>query len=122
MRLGLESKERQYHAESCRPTDRRMCEKLYQLLAVGRWFPPGTPGSSTRKLISSSFHRLDMNLAVAEALNPPPPKKKAVLTKFQQNEQVMQNLKPTDGRTLVEASWGDSYWGGGAVSVSHQLT
>ena len=32
-------------------------------------FPPGTPVSSTRKLISSSFHRLDMTLAVAEALN-----------------------------------------------------
>ena len=28
------------------------------------------PVSSTRKLISSSFHRLDMTLAVAEALNP----------------------------------------------------
>ena len=42
-----------------------------KLLAVGRWFPPGTPVSSTRKLISSSsFHRLDMTLAVAEALPP----------------------------------------------------
>ena len=49
----------------------RMCEKFHQLLAVGRWFPPGTPVSSTRKLISSSsFHRLDMTLAIAEALNP----------------------------------------------------
>ena len=48
----------------------RMCEKFHQLLAVGRWFPPGAPVSSTRKLISSSFHRLDMTLAVAEALNP----------------------------------------------------
>ena len=47
-----------------------MCEKCHQLLAVGRWFPPGTLVSSTRKLISSSFHRLDMTLAVAEALNP----------------------------------------------------
>ena len=48
-----------------------MCEKFRQLLATGRWFPPGTPVSSTRKLISSSsFHRLDMTLAVAEALNP----------------------------------------------------
>ena len=27
---------------------------------------PGAPVSSTRKLISSSFHRLDMTLAVAE--------------------------------------------------------
>ena len=27
----------------------RMCEKFLQLLAVGRWFPPGTPVSSTRK-------------------------------------------------------------------------
>ena len=43
---------------------------FHQLLAVGRWFPPGAPVSSTRKLISSSFHRLDMTLAVAEALNP----------------------------------------------------
>ena len=44
---------------------------LIGLSAVGRWFPPGTPVSSTRKLISSSsFHRLDMTLAVAEALNP----------------------------------------------------
>ena len=52
----------------------RMYEKFHQLLAVGRWFPPGTPVSSTRKLISSSFHRLDMTLAVAEALNPNKPK------------------------------------------------
>ena len=53
----------------------RMCEKFHQLLAVGRWFPPGTPVSSTRKLISSSsFHRLDiMTLAIAEALNPNKP-------------------------------------------------
>ena len=36
-------------------------------------FPPGTPVSSTRKLISSSFHCLDMTLAVAEALNPNKP-------------------------------------------------
>ena len=49
-----------------------MCEKFLQLLAVGRWFPPGTPVSSTRKLISS-FHRLDMTMAVAEALNPNKP-------------------------------------------------
>ena len=48
----------------------RMCEKFHQLLAVGRWFPPGIPVSSTRKIISSSsFYRLDMTLAVAEALN-----------------------------------------------------
>ena len=47
-----------------------MCEKFHQLLAVGRWFPPGTPVSSTRKLISSSFYRLDMTLAVAKALTP----------------------------------------------------
>ena len=48
--------------------------KFHQLLAVGRWFPPGTPVSSTSKLTSSSFHRLDMTLAVAEALNPNKPK------------------------------------------------
>ena len=52
----------------------RVCEKFHQLLGVGRWFPPGTPVSSTRKLISSSsFHRLDMTLAVAKALNPSKP-------------------------------------------------
>ena len=52
----------------------RMCEKFHQFLAVGRWFPPGTPVSSTRKLISpSSFNILDMTLAVAEALNPNKP-------------------------------------------------
>ena len=52
----------------------RMCEKFHQLLAVDRWFPPGTPVSSTRKLISSSsFRRLDMTLAVAEALAPNKP-------------------------------------------------
>ena len=52
-----------------------MCEKFHQLLAVGRWFPPGTPVSSTRKkrISSSPFYRLDMTLAVAEALNPNKP-------------------------------------------------
>ena len=48
-----------------------------ELLSPGTesvWSPPGTPVSSTRKLISSSsFHRLDMTLAVAEALNPNKP-------------------------------------------------
>ena len=54
-----------------------VCERFRQLLAVGRWFPPVTLVSSTRKLISSSlFHRLDMTLAVAEALTPPPPHQK----------------------------------------------
>ena len=44
---------------------------LADRLSPGRWFPPGTPVSSTRQLISSSsFHRLDMTLAVAEALTP----------------------------------------------------
>ena len=57
-------------------------KKFHQLLAVGRWFPPGTPVSSTRKLISSSFHRLDMTLAVAEALNPNKPKPGCVLHSY----------------------------------------
>ena len=50
---------------------------IYQLLAVGRWGGggPGTPVSSNRKTeFSSSFHRLDMTLAVAEALTPNKPK------------------------------------------------
>ena len=51
-----------------------MCDKFHQLLAVGRWFPPGTPVSSIRKQISSSsVQRLDMTLAVAEALSPNKP-------------------------------------------------
>ena len=65
-----------------RTGQRRMCEKFHQLLAVGRWFPPGTPVSSTiKKLISSSssFHRLDMTLAVAEALNPNKPNHRQTL-------------------------------------------
>ena len=53
-----------------------MCEMFRQLLAVGRRFPRGTLVFSTRELISSSsFHRLDMTLAVAEALNPNKQKK-----------------------------------------------
>ena len=40
------------------------------------------PVSSTRKLISSSsFHRLDMTLAVAEALNPNKPEMKCSFRK-----------------------------------------
>ena len=51
-----------------------MCETFRQLIAADRWFPPGTPVSSTRKLISSSsFHRLAMTLAAAEALTPNTP-------------------------------------------------
>ena len=40
------------------------------LMSSSSPFSPGTLVSSSRKLISSSFHRLDMTLAVAEALNP----------------------------------------------------
>ena len=61
------------------PIHYKLIEKFHQLLAVGRWFPPGTPVSSTRKLISSSFHRLDMTLAVAEALNPNKPNYKLIM-------------------------------------------
>ena len=48
---------------------------LRQLLAVCLWFPPGTQVSSTCEtgISSSSFHRLDMTLAVAEALSPNKP-------------------------------------------------
>ena len=57
---------------------------------TNRWFPPGTPVSSTRKLISSSFHRLDMTLAVAEALNPNKPN--------QTNRAFLPNLKLKDSK------------------------
>ena len=43
----------------------------YVPLAVGRWFPPGAPVSSTSETdISSTYHNhpLDMTLAVAETL------------------------------------------------------
>ena len=42
--------------------------KFRHLLAVGGWFSPGNPVSSTNEIdISlSSFHRLDMTLVVAE--------------------------------------------------------
>jgi hypothetical protein len=29
--------------------DTPLCDKVYQLLATGRWFSPGTPVSSTNK-------------------------------------------------------------------------
>jgi hypothetical protein len=29
--------------------DTTLCDKVYQLLATGRWFSPGTPVSSTNK-------------------------------------------------------------------------
>ena len=46
--------EREAETETETETDSRgrMCEMFHQLLAVDRWFPPGTPVSSTRKLIS----------------------------------------------------------------------
>ena len=64
-------------SEKCKVSFRDVCDVLSGNVfkPVGRWFPPGTPVSSTRKLISSSFHRLDMTLTVAEALNPNKPKK-----------------------------------------------
>ena len=66
-----------------RNCQRAHLQKFHQLLAVGRWFPPGTPVSSTRKLISSSsFHRLNITLAVAEALNPNKPNHKPKFTKY----------------------------------------
>ena len=61
---------------------------------LGRWFPPGTPVSSTRKLISSSFHRLHMTLAVAEALNPNKP-----------NQNFQTSLLGTGARRRVPASF-----------------
>ena len=68
----LRESERRESRQTDRQTDRQTLYGKY--FAVGRWFPQGTPVSSTRKLISSSsFHRLDMTLAVAEALNPNKP-------------------------------------------------
>ena len=52
--------------KASRQTGRKTLKRLK--IFIG---PPGTPVSSTRKLISSSsLHHLDMTLAVAEALNP----------------------------------------------------
>ena len=87
-----------------------MCEKFHQLLAVGRWFPPGTPVSSTRKLIStSSFHRLDMTLAVAEALNP-----------TEQTNRLPNSWDQSSRRGhLLEGTptGGDTYWRGHLLEV-----
>ena len=71
-----------------------MCGKFHQLLAVGRWFPPGTPVSSTRKLISSSpFHRLDMTLAVAEALSPNTPNRNLTKLESLQDRGLYEGLR-----------------------------
>ena len=41
------------------------------VLALGPWFPPDTPVFSTSETnIPTSFQRLDMTLAVAEAISP----------------------------------------------------
>ena len=98
-----------------------MCEKFHQLLAVGRWFPPGTPVSSTRKLIStSSFHRLDMTLAVAEALNPTEQTNRLPNSWDQSSRRRhLLEVTPTGGDTywrghLLEGTptGGDAYWRG----------
>ena len=66
--------------------------------AVGRWFPLGTPVSSTRKLISSSsFHRLDMTLAAAEALNHNKPNQ----TDFLLNYAILRNNPNKVGRSVI---------------------
>ena len=79
-------------------------------VTVGRWFPPGTPVSSTRKLISSSFHRLDMTLAVAEALNPNKPnqtngvtlnKQKISYIMLYADDLVLCSQTPEDLQTLL---------------------
>ena len=69
-----------------------MCEKFRQLLAAGRWFPPGTPVSSTRKLISSSFRHLHTTLAVAEALNNNTPKRVSCQDRSRLNSVSGQNV------------------------------
>ena len=49
--------------------------KVGELLAVGRWFPPGAPVSSTHENWHHYHlnHRPDMTLAVTEELNPNKP-------------------------------------------------
>ena len=67
--------------KSDRETHKTTCIRPSDIMIIGynihnpKYNPPGTPVSSARKLISSSsFHRLDMTLAVAEALNPNKPR------------------------------------------------
>ena len=65
-----------HHCGSSSILDRAqpICVKVCQLLAVGWWFPPGTPASSTSETdIIHHYHHLDMTLAVAEALSPNKP-------------------------------------------------
>ena len=74
----------------------RMCEKVHRLLAVGRWFPPGTPVSSTRELISSSFHRLDMTLAV----NPNKPNQTIIMLGRGFQEIKISEIHPITGHNI----------------------
>ena len=80
-----------------------------------RWFPPGTPVSSTRTLISSSFHRLDMTLAVAEALNPNKPIKNLCSIYIQWSPLITKEL---GGRKKFVICGHSLY--AGSCSVCHQ--
>ena len=78
--VGLEPTAETYNMMMCCQAEKgdldgiREVSSLAIFIPVGWWFPPGTPVSSTRKLVSSSsFYHLDMTLAVAEALNPNKP-------------------------------------------------
>ena len=94
----------------------RPADYKQNVLPLGRCFPPGTPVSSTRKLISSSsFHRLDMTLAVAEGLNPNKPNHHRSVSFY--NLYITQVIHRTAYFTLVTIFFGcgdddrNMYWG-----------
>jgi hypothetical protein len=53
-----------YYKEGCTRLA-TACDKVYQLLALGRWFSPGTPASSTTK---TGRHDID-EILLKKALN-----------------------------------------------------
>ena len=63
-----------------------MCESVVDrtLLAVGRWFPPGAPVSSTSEtdIHHHNNHCLNMTVAVAEVLASNHPTKSVAYTTF----------------------------------------
>ena len=62
----------EYHHSSCEleprywrvVLDTKLCHKICQLLATGRWFSPGTPDSSTNKTDRHNITEILLNVAL----------------------------------------------------------
>ena len=61
-----------YHNKSCKfqsrswrgVFDTTLCDKVWQWLATGRWFSPGTPGFSTNKIYRDDITELLLKVAL----------------------------------------------------------